>query len=163
MLTVSAACAQDAAVRLKVSDALLPPSADAPVATVDNPAVGHVKTVTGNAFVVTDGLAKPANVGTPVMNGSVLKTGLGSSLGVTFKDGTMMSFGSHTELKVDEYLYAPAEGKLRFGSRLVRGTMNYVSGVIAKLKPDGVTVTTPTGMIGVRGTQFVAKVTPEAP
>jgi hypothetical protein len=33
-----------------------------------------------------------------------------------------------------------------------------VSGVIAKLKPEAVTVKTPTGIIGVRGTQFVALV-----
>ena len=36
--------------------------------------------------------------------------------------------------------------------------MNYVSGVIAKLQPDAVSVKTPTGTIGVRGTQFVVKV-----
>jgi hypothetical protein len=75
----------------------------------------------------------------------------------------MMSFGPETELRVDEYLYSPVDGQLKFGSRLVRGTMNYISGVIAKLKPDAVTVNTPTGMIGVRGTHFVAKVFPETP
>jgi hypothetical protein len=36
--------------------------------------------------------------------------------------------------------------------------MNYVSGVIAKLQPDAVSVTTPTGTIGVRGTNFVVRV-----
>jgi len=33
--------------------------------------------------------------------------------------------------------------------------------VIAKLKPESVTIKTPTGMIGVRGTQFLAKVDPQ--
>ena len=31
-------------------------------------------------------------------------------MGVTFKDNTLMSFGPDTEMTVDEYLYAPAEG-----------------------------------------------------
>jgi hypothetical protein len=47
---------------------------------------------------------------------------------------------------------------LKLSTRLSRGSLNYVSGVIAKLKPTAVTVKTPTGIIGVRGTQFVAKV-----
>ena len=126
----------------------------------ENAPVGYVKTVTGAAQVVTAGKSVKAILGTPVMQGSVLKTGQDGSLGVTFKDSTMMSFGPLTELTVDEYLYSPADGKLKLGAKLTRGTLNYVSGVIAKLKPDGVTVTTPTGLIGVRGTQFVAKVDP---
>lgn len=135
-----------------------PPTASDPTTSP----VGYVKTVTGVAQVVTQGKTVKAILGTPVMQGSVLKTGPDGSLGVTFKDSTMMSFGPMTELTVDEYLYSPAEGKLKFGAKLTRGTLNYVSGVIAKLKPDGVTVTTPTGLIGVRGTQFVAKVDPVA-
>jgi hypothetical protein len=134
-----------------------PPASD--LASATEP-VGYVKTVTGTAQVLTQGKSVRAILGTPVMQGSMLKTGQDGSLGVTFKDGTMMSFGPVTELTVDEYLYSPADGKLKLGAKLTRGTLNYVSGVIAKLKPDGVTVTTPTGLIGVRGTQFVAKVDP---
>lgn len=163
-LASGAAVAQDSSVPLKASDHLsksTPLLAVVPVALTAP--VGYVKTVTGLAFVVVDGQAKPANIGSPVTRGSVLKTGANSTLGVTFNDSTLTSFGPETELRVDEYLYAPSEGKLRFGSSLMRGTLNYISGVIAKLKPDAVTVTTPTGMIGVRGTQFVAKVHPETP
>jgi len=70
----------------------------------------------------------------------------------------VMAFGPDTELTVDQYLYAPAQGQLQLGASLLKGSLNYVSGVIAKLKPEAVTVKTPTGIIGVRGTQFVAKV-----
>ena len=123
--------------------------------------VGYVKTVTGEAFVITASQSVKAQPGTPVLLGSVLKTTPASSMGVTFKDNTLMSFGPDTEMAVDEYLYAPAEGDLKLSTRLTRGTLNYVSGVIAKLKPTAVTVKTPTGIIGVRGTQFVAKVEQE--
>ena len=120
--------------------------------------VGYVKTVTGEAFVVTASQSVKAQPGTAVLLGSLLKTSKASSMGVTFKDNTLMSFGPDTEMSVDEYLYAPAEGDLKLSTRLTRGTLNYVSGVIAKLKPTAVTVKTPPGIIGVRGTQFVAKV-----
>ena len=123
--------------------------------------VGYVKTVTGEAFVVTASQSVKAQPGTAVMQGSLLKTAKASSLGVTFKDNTLMSFGPDTEMTVDEYLYAPADGNLKLSTKLTKGTLNYVSGVIAKLKPSAVSVATPTGIIGVRGTQFVAKVEEE--
>ena len=128
------------------------------VAQADEPPIGYVKNVTGDASVSTAGQTVKAEAGTPVLLGSVLRTGQESSMGVTFKDETVMSFGPDTELSVDEYLYAPAQGKLKLGSRLSKGSLNYVSGVIAKLKPDAVSVDTPSGTIGIRGTQFVVKV-----
>ena len=130
-------------------------------AGADEPPIGYVKNVTGEASVSTGGLTRNAEAGTPIHQGSVLRTGAGSSMGVTFKDETGMSFGPDTELSVDEYLYVPAQGKLKLGSKLNKGSLNYVSGVIAKLKPDAVSVETPSGMIGIRGTQFVVKVEDE--
>ena len=117
--------------------------------------------LSGEASVTTGKSKVVAQLGTPLFQGSQLKTGPKSSMGVTFKDDTVMSFGSDTELTVDEYLYAPAQGKLKLGAQMAKGSMNYVSGVIAKLQPDAVSVKTPTGTIGVRGTQFVVMV--EAP
>ena len=123
----------------------------------DSP-IGYVKNVSGEASVTSAGNTIKAEVGSAVREGSVLRTGPQSSMGVTFKDETVMSFGPDTELTVDEYLYAPAKGKLKLSSSLARGSLNYVSGVIAKLQPESVSITTPTGIIGVRGTQFVVTV-----
>jgi len=120
--------------------------------------VGSVKTVTGDAWVTTGGKQIKAQVGTPVFLGSQLKTAKTGSVGVTFRDNTLMSFGPDTEMTIDEYLFAPLDGKLKLGARLDKGSLNYVSGVIAKLRPDAVNVRTPTGTIGVRGTQFLLKV-----
>ena len=124
----------------------------------DEAPIGYVKTVSGEASITSGKSKVPAEAGTPVFQGSQLKTGAKSTLGVTFKDETVMSFGPNTELTVDEYLFAPSQGKLKLGAKLTKGSLNYVSGVIAKLQPDAVSVATPTGVIGVRGTQFVAKV-----
>lgn len=123
-----------------------------------DPPVGFVKTVSGEASVSHDGKPVKAEVGTPVFAGSVLKTAAQASMGVTFKDETVMSFGPNTELTVTDYLYAPGQGKLKMGSKLTRGSLNYVSGVIAKLQPDAVSIETPTGTIGVRGTHFLVNV-----
>ena len=127
----------------------------------DTGVIGYVKTVKGDASVISAGQAAKAVVGTPVYVGSILKTGSGASLGITFKDNTVMSFGPETELTADEYLYAPNKGKLKLGASLAKGTLAYLSGAIAKIKPEGVTVKTPTGTIGVRGTHFVVRVEPD--
>jgi len=119
--------------------------------------IGFVKTVGGDATGVTAEKIVKAQPGTPLHIGSILKTGEEGSLGVTFKDNTVMSFGSDTVVTVDEYLYAPATGDLKLVASMAKGTMHYISGVIAKLKPEAVSVKTPTGIIGVRGTRFLAK------
>jgi hypothetical protein len=129
-----------------------------PALALDRPAVGHVKTVKGEATVSTDGQVVNAQPGTPLHAGSVLSTKGASSMGVVFGDNTLMSFGPNTVLTVDEYLYEPGAGQLRLGARIGKGTLNYVSGAIARLQPDAVTVKTPSGTIGVRGTQFLLKV-----
>lgn len=120
--------------------------------------IGLVKTVSGEAAVIDAGKHLRAQVGTPVRLGSVLKTGPGGSMGITFKDNTRMSFGPDTELIVDEYLYAPERGDLKFNANMSRGTLQVVSGVIAKLRPEAATLKTPTGTIGVRGTHFLVRV-----
>ena len=119
--------------------------------------LGFVKTVTGEASVIAAGTVIPAQLGTPVYLGNTLKTGEKASLGITFKDNTIMSLGPDTEIVIDEYLYAPAKGELKLFASLLHGTLHYISGVIAKLKPEAVQVKTPTGIIGIRGTRFLAK------
>ncbi len=123
--------------------------------------IGYVKTASGEAYVITAAVRTPAQAGTPVFQGSQLKTGPQGSIGVTFKDETVMSCGPDTELTIDEYLFEPSQGKLKLVSNLIMGSLNYISGVIAKLKPDAVSVKTPTGTIGIRGTQFLARVEKE--
>jgi hypothetical protein len=130
------------------------------IARADTTAIGFVKTVSGDASIVSAGKTLRAQVGTPVRTGDVLRTGAKGSLGITFKDNTVMSFGPDTELTVDEYLYSPGKGDLKMQTSMTKGTLQVVSGVIAKLRPDAVTVKTPTGLIGVRGTQFLVKVEP---
>ncbi len=124
--------------------------------------IGTVKTVSGEAWVISGGQSVRAKAGTSVFLGSQLKTAKASSLGVTFRDNTLMSFGPDTELTVDEYLFAPTKGQYKLGASMNKGSLNYVSGVIAKLRPEAVNVKTPTGTIGSRGTQFLVTVAPTA-
>ena len=125
--------------------------------------IGYVKTVQAEASIVVAGKSTTAEPGMAVQMGQMLKTGPKGSMGVTFRDNTIMSFGPNTEVVVDEYLYAPGKGDLKLGATLSKGTLQYVSGIIAKLKPEAVTVKTPVGLIGVRGTRYVVLVEDDKP
>jgi hypothetical protein len=126
-------------------------------AWAEDVALGFIKIVGGQASIANEQGSIPAQPGTPVYLGNLLKTGENGRLGVTFKDNTIMSLGPDTELRIDEYLFAPANNELKLVASLAKGTLHYISGVIAKLKPEAVTVKTPAGIIGVRGTRFLAK------
>lgn len=119
--------------------------------------IGYVMKVTGTATVTTGTTSVPAIVGTPVLEGSTLRVAEKSSLGVTLKDDTVMSLGPKSEMRIDDYLYAPAKNDLKLTTNLTHGTLNFISGVIAKLRPENVQIKTPTGTIGVRGTHFLVK------
>lgn len=72
----------------------------------DEPAIGHVKSVIGDASITTGEKVLKAEVGSQIHQGSVLQTGKKSSMGVIFKDETVMSFGADTRFTVDEYVRA---------------------------------------------------------
>ena len=123
--------------------------------------IGFIKTVDSNASVMLAGQAVAAQPGMILELGQVLKTGNPGSMGIMLKDNTSLSLGPDSELILDEYLYAPGNGELKLALNFIKGSLHYVSGVIANLKPDAVSIKPPASTIGVRGTQFVAKVDPE--
>lgn len=122
----------------------------------DDP-IGYVKTHAGAAFVMTAGQTLEAFPGLALRQGDILRTGDDGRLGVTLLDNTVMSLGPNAEMVVDRYLFKPGEGELGLGVRLFKGTMQFISGVIAKLRPQAVEVRTTTGTIGVRGTRFLVR------
>lgn len=127
-------------------------------AVADEASIGSVKTVAGSAHIVSGDSRRQAVVGAPVFLNDVLETGADGSLGVTLKDETMISVGPETEIHLDDFAFAPEQKKYSLVTRITRGTLFYVSGLIAKLSPKSAVVVTPSGTIGVRGTRFVVKV-----
>lgn len=121
-------------------------------------AIGYVRAIQGDAYLVQDGRQAKVAMDTPVTRGSLIKTEAGASLGVTFKDNTVMSLGPVSELRLDQYVYAPRLGDFKLDATLDRGTLAYLSGAIAKQNPAGVMLRTPTGAIGVRGSHFAIKI-----
>jgi hypothetical protein len=127
-----------------------------PIAQPPVPA-GRVKLVSGRAFVVHEGRPIPAKVGDVVLETDALTTGPDGRIGVTLRDETRISLGPNSEVRLDRFLYSPADGRLAFVLKIVRGLATYASGRIAKLKPDAVRLETPAAIVGVRGTRLAIR------
>ena len=124
-------------------------------------AAGRVKVVTGTASIVRGGQAMPAAVGAVVYESDVLRTGSDGQLAVMLKDETRLSLGPGSEVALNQFAYAPSDGRLALVLRVARGLLSYVSGRIAMLMPEAVRLETPNSVIGVRGTHALIRV--EAP
>jgi hypothetical protein len=135
-------------------------AAATPVIAQQSSPAGHVKIASGSAVIVRNNATVPARPGQPVFATDALRTGADGSVGVTLKDDTRLSLGPNSEVRIERYVYAPAEGGLGMVLKFVRGVAAYVSGRIAKLAPDAVRLETPAAIVGVRGTTVAVRVEP---
>jgi hypothetical protein len=122
------------------------------------PVVATVQKVSGMATVVRQGQTVSAKIGLEIYQNDTLRTGPDGSLGVVFRDDTLLSMGPESVLVIDEFVFAPKQGKFSIVIRMLKGTAAYLSGLISKLDPESAHFKTPTASIGIRGTKFVVRV-----
>jgi hypothetical protein len=120
--------------------------------------VGSVKTVQGGAVVRRGTDTLPIREGMHLLLNDVLQTLADGRLGVILEDGTRISLGPNTELKVDRFVYQPVEGNFSLVLSLRRGVLAYISGKIAQFLPASVSLETPVAIIGLRGTNLVVSI-----
>ena len=132
-----------------------------PAQAAEPASAGQIKVVSGSAFIVRGDTVLPAAVGQRVFESDKVRTGSDGRLGITLKDDTRFSLGPNSEVHLERFAYAPAEGHLALALNVVRGIAAYVSGRIAKLSPDAVRLETPGAIVGVRGTTLALSVSPK--
>jgi len=120
-------------------------------------AAGRIKIASGAVFIVRGNNTTPAQAGQAVYEADTLRTGADGKLGITLKDDTRLSLGPNSEIRLDRFAFAPADGRLAFVLKVVKGVAGYVSGQIAKIAPDAVRLETPSAIVGVRGTTVVIR------
>jgi hypothetical protein len=123
-------------------------------------AAGRIKVVSGSAFIVRKSGLVAAQPGQVIFEADGLRTGVDGRIGVTLKDDTRLSLGPSSEVRLERFAYAPADGAFGLVVKIVRGMTAYVSGRIAKLAPDSIRLETPAAIVGVRGTSLAILVAP---
>ncbi|HVZ42432.1 MAG TPA: FecR domain-containing protein [Ramlibacter sp.] len=119
---------------------------------------GEVEFSRGVGFAQTPGqTARTLGKGLPLREGDRITTSEGASAIVKMADGTRMTVRPNSELVLTQYQFkenAPDNGMLM---QLVRGGFRAVTGLISKGSPNAARVQTNTATIGIRGTDFDAR------
>ncbi len=126
-------------------------------AAAQDDGVALVKVLEGSAFAVQSGDRQALTVGQSIFQQDIVETA-GGSVGLTFKDGSRISIGPNSRVEFKTFEFSPGDNRLAFLISIIKGTMQYVSGIIAKLSPDAVRIETPVATVVVRGTRLLVKV-----
>jgi hypothetical protein len=121
-------------------------------------AIGSIQKASGTAVVIRQGQTIPVQPGLKIWMNDTLRTGGDGSIGVVFQDETLLSLGPESVLSIEEYIFAPKQGKFSIVLKMFKGTAVYLSGLISKLSPDSARFETPSASVGIRGTKFAVKV-----
>ncbi|TWO72262.1 hypothetical protein FN976_06035 [Caenimonas sedimenti] len=121
---------------------------------------GQVEFSRGVGFAQTPGQGpRTLGKGLELREGDRLTTSDGGSAVIKLQDGTRMTVRPNSELVLQEYRFkesAPQDNS--FLMQLVRGGFRAVTGTIAKSSPNAAKVQTNTATIGIRGTDFDARI-----
>ncbi len=134
--------------------------AQAPGTAAADPRQGTFKTVQGDVTVVRDNARVAAIVGAAVKSPDRILTGAGSAAALTLQDGTVLAIGPDSALDLSQFQFNATTQEGSVLVSLLRGSLRMLTGAIARLKPEQVKVTTPTTVIGVRGTDFIVEENP---
>ena len=72
----------------------------------------------------------------------------------------MLSVGPNSSLDLTQYAFEPVSQNGSMLVNLLQGTVRMVTGIMGKSNPELIKLTTPTTVVGVRGTDFIVEVQP---
>ena len=113
--------------------------------------VGKLTAVEGNVDITAGGKAREAKPGDAVAAGDILRAKSKSRAEVTFLDGNILRLAEGTRIRITDY--QRGEGKTSTIDLFRGKTQNIVAGLGKNAKYE---VRTPTSIVGVRGTNFIA-------
>jgi hypothetical protein len=120
---------------------------------------GEVEFSRGVGFAQTPGQTpRTLGKGLALREGDRLTTSDGGSAIIKMEDGTRMTVRPNSEIVLQQYQFKENAPDNTMLMQLVRGGFRAVTGLIAKGSPSAARVQTNTATIGIRGTDFDARV-----
>ena len=121
-------------------------------------AAGEVEFARGVGFAQSPGQApRTLGKGLPLQEGDRLTTADGASAIVKLQDGTRMTVRPNSEIVISQYRFRENAPDNNLLLQMVRGGFRAVTGLISKSSPNAAKVQTSTATIGIRGTDFDAR------
>jgi hypothetical protein len=121
---------------------------------------GTFKNIEGNVTLIRNSKSLPAVPGGKLLEADRIVTGPNSAAAVTLKDGTVVSVGPNASLDLTHFVFDTTTQNGSILLNLLQGTMRMVTGIMGKTNPDLIKITTPTSVVGVRGTDFIVEALP---
>lgn len=120
---------------------------------------GEVEFSRGVGFAQTPGqLPRTLGKGLPLKEGDRLTTSDGSSAIIKLMDGTRMTVRPNSEIVLQQYQFKENADNNSMVMQLLRGGLRTVTGLISKGSPNAARIQTNTATIGIRGTDFDARI-----
>ena len=135
-----------------------PATPAAPASLAVSGAVGEVVSSRGVGFAQTPGqVPRTLGVGLPLKEGDRLTTAAGGSAILKLSDGTRMTLRPQSDLVLQTYRYQPESANNNMVLELLKGGFRAITGLVNKGNDRAALVKTPTATIGIRGTDFDAR------
>jgi hypothetical protein len=95
---------------------------------------------------------KPKTIfmGEQIIHNEKITTDSKGLLQILLADGTSFTVGPNSSMSIDSFVYDPDAGSAKVVATLGKGVFRFIGGKSSK-SPDGVTLNTPVGTVGVRG------------
>jgi|WetSurMetagenome_2_1015567.scaffolds.fasta_scaffold293839_2 hypothetical protein len=116
--------------------------------------IGVIKNIKAPVFIEREKASIPAKIDDQLFEKDIIVTGKGGSMGAVFIDNSLISSGPNTRITLSQFSFEPAEKRLSSTVQVTRGTLVYLSGLIAKHDRDAVKFVTSTAVCGIRGTHL---------
>lgn len=128
---------------------------------------GVAAAVRGDVTLIATATSQPDRVvgenlgsGDQIFLGDNIETGPNSGMQIMLLDETIFTIGPDAGMVIDEFVYDPNTSTGQVTASVVKGAFRFVSGRVAKKTPQNMSVRTPVGTIGIRGTSAAGIVTP---
>nr|MBF0222318.1 FecR domain-containing protein [Desulfobulbaceae bacterium] len=108
------------------------------------------------------GVSRKLSVKSPIFEEDTIITGRRGKIQLLFKDSSIISLASKTEMKISEYRWDASEKSGALKTTVKEGTFRIMGGALAKFSPKTFTTETPSATIGIRGSSFTGTVTDNA-
>lgn len=120
---------------------------------------GSVIYLAGQASIVgADGKMRVAKKSALINPGDTVATGKDGQVDLRFSDDTLLQLQAESRFRIDEYVFnGKADGRERAAYSLLKGAFRTVTGTIGKINKEAYAVTTTSAVIGIRGTDYTAR------
>lgn len=121
--------------------------------------IGNITELNGTGRVVREPLDKTyeASLELNINSYDNVQTSNGR-MGITFLDDSQVRLTEHSELIIDEFIYDPDPSKSKMALQFASGTARFITGKLATIDKENITIRTPSATIGIRGTDFTVTV-----